>query len=145
MNFTPLAAIALCGAAYFPTRYKFTIPMASLLVSDVALNLFHYHASLGAIRHFALRDLRLLVCSAGRSKTALPGRRCCRFNRSVADLLFRRNCVRGCDPGYPKTFAGLVQAQTIGLPVYGGATPAWMFCATRLLAISSSPRCSSRA
>ncbi|MFZ1221099.1 MAG: DUF6580 family putative transport protein, partial [Chthoniobacterales bacterium] len=34
-NFAPLAAIALCAAAYFPTRYKFTVPMIALLISDV--------------------------------------------------------------------------------------------------------------
>ena len=30
------------------------------------------------------------------------------------------------DPGYPKSFAGLIQAVTVGLPQYG-ATPSWMF------------------
>src|SRR5437870_12951409 len=48
MNFTLLAAIALCGEAYFPTRYKLTIPMVSLLLADVALIVFHYHASMGS-------------------------------------------------------------------------------------------------
>src|SRR3569623_3093560 len=44
-NFAPLAAIALCGAAYFPRKYKFTVPFAALLLSDVALD-FYYGASL---------------------------------------------------------------------------------------------------
>src|SRR5438270_13545922 len=60
MNFTPLAAIALCGAAYFPTRYKLTIPMFSLLWSDVVLNVFHYHASMGCpfvISHYVVFEL----------------------------------------------------------------------------------------
>ena len=26
-NFAPLAAIALCGAIYFPKKYKFTVPV----------------------------------------------------------------------------------------------------------------------
>jgi hypothetical protein len=30
------------------------------------------------------------------------------------------------DPGYVKSFAGLVQALTVGLPQYS-ATPTWMF------------------
>jgi hypothetical protein len=30
------------------------------------------------------------------------------------------------DPGYVKTFAGLIQALTVGLPQYS-ATPTWMF------------------
>ena len=136
MNFTPLAAIALCGAAYFPTRYKFTIPMASLLVSDVALNLFHYHASLASpfvISHyvgFALVGLLGWSLQNRASwKTLLPA--------SIAASLifyFVTNCVSWLyDPGYPKTVAGLVQAQTIGLPVYSGATPAWMFLRNSLL------------
>ena len=44
-NFAPLAAIALCSAIYFPKRYKFTVPFAALLLSDVVLDLY-YGASL---------------------------------------------------------------------------------------------------
>src|SRR5437764_10331477 len=45
LNFAPLAAIALCAAAYFPAKYKFTVPMIALLISDVVLNI-HYCFSL---------------------------------------------------------------------------------------------------
>src|SRR5207253_10177105 len=45
LNFTPLATIALCAAAYFPKKYKFTVPMIALLISDVVLNI-HYGFSL---------------------------------------------------------------------------------------------------
>ena len=44
-NFAPFAAIALCGAAYFPEDYKFSIPLFAVFVSDLVLNL-HYGASL---------------------------------------------------------------------------------------------------
>src|SRR6266850_7974775 len=44
-NFAPLAAIALCAAAYFPAKYKFTVPVIALLISDVVLNI-HYGFSL---------------------------------------------------------------------------------------------------
>ena len=33
-NFAPLAAIALCGAIYFPRKYKFTVPVAALLTAE---------------------------------------------------------------------------------------------------------------
>jgi hypothetical protein len=36
------------------------------------------------------------------------------------------------DPGYPKNFAGLIQALTVGLPQYS-ATPTWMFFRNSLL------------
>src|ERR1051326_9199540 len=38
-NFAPLAAIALCGAAYFPRKYKFSVPLLTLFISDVIINL----------------------------------------------------------------------------------------------------------
>ena len=44
-NFAPLAAIALCGAAYFPAKLKFTVPLIALFISDVVLNI-HYGAPL---------------------------------------------------------------------------------------------------
>src|SRR5262249_22723677 len=40
-NFAPMAAIALCSAAYFPRGYRFTIPLVALLFSDVVLNLYY--------------------------------------------------------------------------------------------------------
>src|SRR5207248_10938651 len=44
-NFTPLAAIALCSAAYFPGKYKFSIPLVTLFISDAVIN-FRYGAPL---------------------------------------------------------------------------------------------------
>ncbi len=44
-NFTPLAAIALCSAAYFPTKYKFSVPLVTLFISDAVIN-FSYGAPL---------------------------------------------------------------------------------------------------
>src|SRR5437764_11785993 len=44
-NFAPLAAIALCSAAYFPKKYKFTVPLLTLFISDAVLN-FRYGAPL---------------------------------------------------------------------------------------------------
>src|SRR4051794_22372566 len=62
-NVAPLAAIALCGAIYFPTKYKFTIPFTALLVSDVVLDLY-YGASLFEplilCRYFAFAIVGLL-------------------------------------------------------------------------------------
>jgi hypothetical protein len=42
-NFAPLSAIAFCGAMYLPRRFAFVLPMGILLVSDLALNVLHYH------------------------------------------------------------------------------------------------------
>ena len=128
-NFAPMAAIALCSAAYFPPRYRFSVPMVALLISDIVLNLY-YHFSL--ISPFVLSHyiaFALIGCfgfwlrdRAG-LKTLLPA-------SLASSLIFY--CLTNAiswifDPGYAKTLAGFVQAQTVGLPIYGGTTPTWMF------------------
>jgi uncharacterized protein DUF6580 len=128
-NFAPMAAIALCSAAYLPARYRFTVPMIALVVSDIVLNL-HYHFSLISpfvLSHylgFALIGwFGFLLRDRAGFKTLLPA-------SLVSSLIFYclTNTVSWIfDPGYPKTLAGFVQAQTVGLPVYGGTTPTWMF------------------
>jgi hypothetical protein len=128
MNFAPLAAIALCAAAYFPTKYKFAVPMAALLVSDVVLNM-HYGFSLLSpfvLSHYIafaiIGCLGLLLQGRASWKTLLPA-------SLVASLTFyvATNSVSWLfDPAYPKSFGGFVQAQTTGHPAYS-ATPTWMF------------------
>jgi hypothetical protein len=128
LNFAPLAAIALCAAAYFPAKYKFTVPMIALLISDVVLNM-HYGFSLLSpfvFSHYIgftlVGCLGLLLQNRRSIKTLLPA--------SIAgSLIFYvvTNSVSWLfDPGYAKNFAGLIQALTVGLPQYS-ATPTWMF------------------
>ncbi|MFN2476400.1 MAG: DUF6580 family putative transport protein [Chthoniobacterales bacterium] len=127
-NFAPLAAIALCSAAYFPARYKFTVPLIALFVSDVILNI-HYGASLldPSIfgRYLALAVvgcIGLMLQNRASLKTLLPA--------SVAGSVFFYVITNAfswlSDPGYAKNLGGLVQALTVGLPAYS-ATPSWMF------------------
>src|SRR5256714_2866807 len=127
-NFAPMAAIALCGAAYFPGRYKFTVPMIALLISDIVLNV-HYGFSLlspfvaSHYLGFALvGGLGLLLRNRASLKTLLPASLAASFIFYVVT-----NIVSWAfDPGYVKNFGGLLQALTVGLPAYS-ATPTWMF------------------
>lgn len=128
LNFAPMAAIALCAAAYFPVKYKFTVPMIALLISDIVLNM-HYGFSLFSpfvLSHYIafaiVGCLGLLLQGRASLKTLLPA--------SVAgSLIFyvTTNSVSWLfDPAYAKSIAGFIQAQTIGHPAWA-ATPAWMF------------------
>src|SRR4030095_16261034 len=38
-NFAALAAIALCSAAYFPQKYKFSVPLLTLFICGVRIHL----------------------------------------------------------------------------------------------------------
>ena len=127
-NFAPLAAIALCGAAYLPGRYKFAVPLLALLISDIALNAF-YAASLFTPeilgRYLALARVCCLgVALQNRAslKTLLPGS----VAASVIFYVISNAFSWLSDPGYMKNIAGFIQALTVGLPAYS-ATPTWMF------------------
>jgi hypothetical protein len=127
-NFAPLAAIALCGAAYFPPRLKFTVPLGALLVSDLFLN-YIYGARLLQIEmvshYFAFAVVGLIGVALQNHtslKTLLPAS----ILGSTLFYLITNAFSWLSDPGYAKNFAGFIQAQTVGLPQYS-ATPTWMF------------------
>jgi hypothetical protein len=127
-NFAPLAAIALCGAVYFPPKLKFTVPLLALYLSDVVLNV-HYGAPLLVpeiiCRYFALALvgwLGLFIANRPSWKTLLPA------SLAGSTLFYVITNIFSwlSDPGYVKNFAGLIQALTVGLPQYS-TTPTWMF------------------
>ncbi|MFL6567619.1 MAG: DUF6580 family putative transport protein [Chthoniobacterales bacterium] len=134
LNFAPLAAIALCAAAYFPPKFKFTVPMIALLASDIVLNL-HYGYSLVSpfvVSHYIgfaiVGCLGLLLSGRASFKTLLPA-------SIAASLIFYivTNSVSWIyDPGYAKNMAGWLECLTTGLPAYS-ATPTWMFFRNSLL------------
>jgi hypothetical protein len=127
-NFAPLAGIALCCGAYFPARYKFSVPLIALFISDLILNA-RYGASL-LDAHIVCRYLALVIVGAlgvllqnrASLKTLLPGA----IAGSTIFYVITNAFSWLSDPGYAKTLGGLVQALTVGLPQYS-ATPSWMF------------------
>jgi hypothetical protein len=127
LNFAPLAAIALCGAIYFPPKYKWSVPLVALFVSDLILN-FHYGAGWDALilsRYVAFALVGLIGYSIAHHatwKTILPAS----IAGSTLFYLVTNFVSWITDPGYAKNFAGLVQSLTVGLPAYS-ATPTWMF------------------
>ena len=134
LNFAPLAAIALCAAAYFPPKFKFAVPMIAVLISDLVLNA-HYHFSfftpevLSHYLGFALVGcLGLLLQDRPRLKTLLPAS----IGASLIFYVVTNTFSWLSDPAYLKNFAGLVQSLTVGLPEYS-ATPTWMFFRNSLL------------
>ena len=133
-NFTPLAAIALCSAAYFPRKYKFSVPLVTLFISDAVIN-FHYGAPLLdsqiLLRYFALAvvgGLGVLLQNRASLKTLLPAS----IIGSTVFYTVTNAFSWLSDPGYAKNLGGLIQALTVGLPQYS-ATPSWMFFRNSLI------------
>ena len=127
-NFAPLAAIALCGGAFFPGKYKWGVPLLALLVSDVVLNI-HYSASLLDPLIFGRYLALIVVVCLGatlRNQAAFRSLLPASVAGSVIFYVLTNAFSWLSDPGYVKNFGGLIQALTVGLPAYS-ATPAWMF------------------
>ncbi len=127
-NFAPLAAIALCSAAYFPKKYKFSVPLLTLFISDVVINL-RYGAPLLdpqiLVRYGALAlvgCIGVLLQNRASLKALLPAS----IAGSILFYLVTNTFSWLSDPGYAKNFGGLIQSLTLGLPQYS-ATPSWMF------------------
>jgi hypothetical protein len=127
-NFAPLAAIALCSGAYFPAKFKFTVPLIALFFSDAILN-YHYGAPLFtplmACRYLTLAVIGwigLRLQSGASFKTLLPAS----IAVSILFYVVTNTFAWISDPGYVRNFSGLIQALTVGLPQYS-STPSWMF------------------
>jgi hypothetical protein len=127
-NFAPLAAIALCGAAYFPAKFKFAVPLGALFVSDLVLNYVYGAPLLQAqmVGHYVglaiVGLLGLALQNRATLKTLLPAS----LLGSTFFYVITNVFSWVSDPGYARNFAGLIQALTVGLPQYS-STPTWMF------------------
>jgi hypothetical protein len=134
-NFAPLAAIALCGAAYFPPKLKFAVPLGALFISDLVLNYVYGAPLLQAqmLGHYIALFLVGLIGFAIQNRASLKTLLPASILGSTSFYLITNTFSWLSEPGYAKNFAGLIQAQTIGLPVFGGTTPTWMFFRNTLL------------
>ena len=126
-NFSPLAAICLCGAIYLPRKAAVLLPLGIIFVSDVIINT-HMGRSLLAVEMFS-RYLALglaigagwMIREHGLFVDGNPGEPC----RIGGVLCDHQHGLVGFRSGIPKsTFAGLMQSLTTGLPGYA---PTWMF------------------
>ncbi len=128
-NFSPLASIVLCGALFFPKKWAVAVPLVILVISDVILNAFAYHAPLlsweilpryivlGGIGFLAFRHrVRLRSNSTQILGSSLVG--------SAIFYLVTNAASWVGDPAYFKTVNGLVQSLTIGVEGY---PPSYLF------------------
>ena len=124
-NFSPFAAIALCGAIYFPRRIAILAPLAAFFVSDLILNA-HYLAtphvtSIVSVRMIPEYLALGLSVALGWKLRANPKAGLILGASLLGSIAFYGITNTGdwlLEPLYAKTFAGWVQALTTGLPGY---------------------------
>lgn len=126
-NFAPVAAVALCGAVYLPRRLAVLLPLAMLLISDVILNVFHYHQPLftfDILPRYAALALISALGFALRGRARLPELVGASIVGSVLFYVITNTGSWLADPGYAKDLAGWTQSLSSGLP---GFPPTWWF------------------
>jgi hypothetical protein len=116
-NFTPIAALALFGAATFERKWLgLVVPLAAMLLSDTLIG---FHGSMGAVYlSFGLIWILGLWAlqrpSAGRIAAAS-------VTSSVLFFLITNFAVWYGSTFYPQTAAGLLTCYTAGLAFYNGS------------------------
>ncbi len=126
-NFSPIAASALFGAAFFPKRWQaFLIPIGATFLSDLVLNQVIYAQYSTGIFYpgmgwqYAAYALIVLagfaIFRSVKVQTVLAGA----LSATVIFFLVSNFGSFGSNPVYPKTFGGLITAYAAGLPFAQG-------------------------
>lgn len=117
-NFTPIAALALFGAATFERKWLgLAAPLAAMLLSDALIG---FHGSMGAV-YFSFALTWLLGLWAVRRPTA--GRiAAASITSSVLFFLITNFAVWYGSTFYPQTAAGLMGCYASGLAFYNGTS-----------------------
>src|SRR5687768_10651042 len=113
-NFSAAYALAFCAGVYFSGRMRWILPLATLLILDLCLNVFYYRTEqpVSVYTFFKLAAYAGIIWLGTQFGARKPwwkligggilGAFIFYFVTNVASWLF--------DPGYPKTLGGLLQA-----------------------------------
>jgi hypothetical protein len=116
-NFSAAYAFAFCAGVYFRGAMAWWLPLGTMLVTDVALNVFYYH--IAPFGFYLLLNCAVFAALIGLGKWF--GRRAPFFKLLLGGLLgavifyLVTNTLAWLqDPAYAKTIAGWIQALTTG-------------------------------
>ena len=132
-NFSAATALAFCAGVYLSGSMRWWLPLGTLCVTDMALNLFYYHTT--ALGTYSL--LNYLVYAALIWFGQLMGHRASFIKLlaggllgAVAFYLITNTLAWLENAAYARTLAGWLQALTSGQP---GFPPTWEFFRNTLM------------
>ena len=132
-NFSAAHALLFCAAFWLPGWMGWVLPLATIIVTDILLNVFAYDVTVLDPR--LVTNWMILALFVILAKWLARRRSCGRvfLGTLFGAMLFYlvSNSVSWMvNPAYAKTIAGWVQALTVGLP---GFPPTWVFGLKTLL------------
>ena len=132
-NFSAAHALLFCAAFWLPGWMGWVLPLATIIATDILLNIFHYNMPVivpELVVNWMILGL-FVVLAKWIARHRSYGR--VFLGTLIGTLLFYlvSNTVSWLvNPAYAKTIAGWIQALTIGLP---GFPPTWVFGLKSLL------------
>ena len=136
-NVSPLMAVAYVGAMYLPRRWGWLVGPATLLLTDLAFlkinaltdgsgSMFSWWTAVSFALYAAAGGFGIWLARHKSLVKIVTGSLVCSLIFYVTANTFSwwHDVVIGMTPGYPATWAGWVQANTVGLP---DLTPTWHF------------------
>lgn len=132
-NFSAAYALAFCGGVFFSGAMAWWLPLATLITTDVLLNLFIYQVA--PVNVYALANWLAYAALIGLGR---------RFSTRASWWKLTGGGILGAiifylvtntaawlqNPEYPRTLAGLIQALTVGTP---GWPHTWEFFRNTLM------------
>ena len=136
-NVSPLMALAYVGAMYFPRRWGWLVGPAAMILTDLAFlrinyltdgsgSMFSWWTVISLFIYAAAGGLGILISQHKSLTKIIGGSLGCSLLFYLAANTFSwwHDVVVKMTPGYPATFAGWWQANTVGLTGY---EPTWLF------------------
>ena len=130
-GWSPLMALALCGAAFFPRRWALAAAITAVLVPHLSINLVQGYPLQGAYLP-AILAVTIAVAGIGASlgkKAPVAVFAGASLFSTVLFHLVSNTVSFFTEPAYAPTLAGWLQCQTTGLPLY---PPTWLFSLKQL-------------
>lgn len=132
-NFSAATALAFCAGVYLSGAMRWWLPLGTMCLTDVALNLFYYHTApiggyllLNYLIYAALIGFGQQMGNRASFLKLLAGG----LLGAIAFYLITNTLAWLENPAYARTLAGWFQALTSGQP---GFPPTWVFFRNTLL------------
>lgn len=126
-DFSAAYAIAFCAGVYFRRAWSWSLPLGTLLLSDVIINVLFYHTDAlnpyMAVNYLAYLAL-LRLGRAFPARASWPALTAGGVLGAALFYLITNSFSWWENPAYPKTLAGWIQALTVGTP---GWPATWEF------------------
>lgn len=132
-NFSAAYALAFCAGVYFPSRLAWWLPLGTLLVTDVGLNVIYYHTAPVSLFMAGNYLVYAALIWLGRKLTAKASWITLLGGGLLGAIIFYfvTNTLSWLEnPEYPKSLAGWIQSLTVGT---AGWPETWKFFRNTLM------------